>query len=289
MDAQTWGADVSVPKRPVLRYHGGKWVLSPWIIAHFPEHRLYVEPFCGAASVLLRKPRAYAEVINDTDKHVVNLFRILRDTEQAQELRRLLELTPFARDEFNLSYEHTEDNVETARRLIVRSFMGFGGATHNVYRKTGFNYNCNRGGPIHAQDWANYPRSLDAVTERLRGVVIENRNAIDVIRSQDGPQTLHYVDPPYVHASRAKGQQKNYTNEMTDDHHRDLASVLHACSGMVLLSGYTSELYSEIYAGWNVIKKSTYADGAKYRTECLWFNAAAWNKSPQIRLELDVA
>ena len=84
--------------RPLLRYHGGKWLLAPWIISHFPAHRVYVEPFGGAASVLIRKERSYAEVYNDLDSEVVNLFRVLRA--QPDDLVHAIELTPFARDEF---------------------------------------------------------------------------------------------------------------------------------------------------------------------------------------------
>lgn len=122
-------------QRPVLRWHGGKWLLAHWIIEHFGPHRVYVEPFGGAASVLLRKQRSYAEVYNDLDDDAVNLFRVLR-SDRANELVDALRMTPFAQVEFLAAYKRCEEEVERARRLIIRSFMGFGSNGH--HRLTGF-------------------------------------------------------------------------------------------------------------------------------------------------------
>jgi hypothetical protein len=108
--------------RPLLKYHGGKWLLAPWILSYMPEHKVYVEPFGGGGSVLLRKNRAHEEVYNDLDREIVNLFRVVRDN--GNDLRRKLELTPYSREEFELSYEPTDDPIEKARRTVVRSFMG---------------------------------------------------------------------------------------------------------------------------------------------------------------------
>src|SRR5262245_6362382 len=117
---------MTAPARPVMRYHGGKFRLAPKIIAQFPPHRIYVEPYCGAASVLMRKERSFAEVINDLDGEVVNVFRVLRDRDQAARLRDLVTLTPWARAEFELCYEPSDDPVEQARRTIARGFMAHG-------------------------------------------------------------------------------------------------------------------------------------------------------------------
>lgn len=263
----------SKPTRPIVRYHGGKWKLGPWIVSNLPPHRVYVEPFGGAGSVLLRKPRCYSEVYNDLDGEIVNVFRVLRDPAMATRLKVALELTPFARDEFNLSYEPSDDPVEQARRTIARAFMGFGSNAHN--RKTGFRANSNRSGTTPAHDWANYPKCLETVIERLRGVVVENRDACACMRQHDAPETLHYVDPPYVHSTRKDGQLSNYRHEMTDADHEALAECLHGLEGMVVLSGYPSELYDRLYAGWQRIDKDAHADGARDRVECLWLNPAA--------------
>jgi len=164
------------PPRPILRWHGGKWLLAPWIIAQFPPHRVYVEPFGGAWSVGFRKPRAAAEVWNDLDAELVNLFTVLRDPQASSSLVAALRLTPFARDEFNAAYERCADPAERARRLIVRSFMGHGSDGASGQYRTGFRANSNRSGSTPAVDWTNLPDSLELAVARLRGVVIENRS-----------------------------------------------------------------------------------------------------------------
>lgn len=259
------------PRRPVLRWHGGKWLLAPWIISFFPKHQVYVEPFGGAASVLLRKDRAYAEIYNDLDETVVGLFRVLR-SDRAGELIDALRLTPFARDEFMEAYEPADDEVERARRLIIRSFMGFGSNGHN--RSTGFRANSNRSGTTPAHDWVNYPDSLATVVERLSGVTIENKDAKAVMAQHDAPTTLHYVDPPYVFETRSD-LSKDYAHELSDDDHSELLTFLRGLRGMVVLSGYPSALYDDALPDWRRIERKALADGAKERTEVLWINPAA--------------
>jgi DNA adenine methylase len=283
----TVGPAERFPRRPALRYHGGKWNLAPWLISLMPPHRIYVEPFAGAASVLLRKPRVYSEIINDLDGDVVNLFRVLRDEESASRLIRALELTPFAREEFNLAQGGERDArghligvidpVERARHLVVRSHMGFGSdsACGRPYR-TGFRANGHRSGTTPGHDWANLPEALRAVAERLRGVVIENRAALEVIAQQDRGDVLFYVDPPYLGSTRQRCHRKGsdtYRHEMaSEEEHRELAETLRGVAGAVIVSGYPSPLYEEIYAGWWREERPSLADGARKRLEVVWMN-----------------
>ena len=207
-------------------------MLAPWIIDHFPPHRVYTEAFGGAASVLLRKPRSYAEVYNDLDGEVVNLFRVLQSGAGAARLERVLRATPFARAEFELAYKKSKDPVERARRLIIVSFMGFGSNGHNTEVRTGFRANSNRSSTAPAHDWANYPECMAAFVERMQRVVIESKDAISIIEQHDQDDALHYVDPPYVHSTRdAGGRQRDYRHEMDDAAHQDLARVLRAARG----------------------------------------------------------
>lgn len=262
--------------RPLLRWHGGKWILAPWIISHFPKHRVYCEPFGGAASVLIRKERSYAEIYNDLDDDVVNLFRVLRST-RADELLDWIAHTPFSRTEFKCAYEDSDDPVEKARRLIIRSFMGFGSDGHNGARPTGFRANSNRSGTTPAHDWAGYHEALELIIWRLEGVVVENRPAIDVMAQCDGEDTLHYVDPPYVWETRSKAKnssRKNYRHELSNADHEKLLNFLAGLKGMVVLSGYPHPLYDDILSGWGRVEKKALADGARERTEVLWMNPA---------------
>lgn len=267
--------------RPILRYHGGKWKLAPWVASHFPPHRTYVEPFGGGASVLLRKGRSYAEVYNDMDGEIVNLFRVARD--RGDELARSVELTPYSRDEFYLSFIPDKDPLEQARRTVLRSFAGFGGNLTRQNRdgtrqRTGFRGDATRSGTTPASDWRNWPTALADIVDRLQGVVIEHADAPVVMAKYDQPDTLHYVDPPYVHSTRgfdAGGTHRGYTFEMTDDEHRQLAAGLRRLSGMVVLSGYACDLYDvELFPDWQRLGREHHADGARDRTEVLWLNPA---------------
>lgn len=257
------------PTRPIIRYHGGKWMLAQWILAHLPPHRIYVEPFGGAASVLLRKQRSFAEVYNDLDGELVNLFKVARD--RGTELIDALRLTPFSREEFQLSYEAAGSPVEQARRTVVRAFMGFGSNAHN--RVTGFRSNSHRSGTTPAGDWRNYPDALRFICERLQGVVLENRPAIEVMQTHDTPQTVHFVDPPYVPSTRDKGS--DYRHEMTEKDHIALAESLRSMAGAVVLSGYRSDLYDDLFGEWMRVDRAALADGAAKRVESLWLNAVA--------------
>lgn len=267
--------------RPALRYLGGKWKLAPWIISHFPAHRVYVEPFGGAASVLLRKPRSYGECYNDMDGSVVNLFTVLRDPATAADLCRRIALTPFSRAEYDLAFTPADEPIEQARRLIVRSFMGHGSSSALSKRSTGFRASLvNRGGALPAGEWPGMPAALHAITERLKGVLIENRPALQVIDRYDEQDALIYLDPPYVQSTRSAkrrgGQMFHaYAHELTDADHEALLKRVRQARAMVIISGYANDLYDGTLSDWRRVTIDTHADGALDRVEVLWINAQA--------------
>ena len=263
-------------KRPIVRYHGGKWRLAPWIIGHFPPHRVYVEPFGGGGSVLMRKPRSYAEVYNDTFSDVVNVFKVLRDDESAKRLAMLIYLTPYSRSEFEKSTAALDDPIERAASSIFRAAAGFGSASINKNYSTGFRASSTRSGTTPAMDWENYPDCIASFTDRLRGVFIESRCAIDVMAAHDSEQTLHYVDPPYLHKTRSRENASNqYQDEMSDWEHVCLLIHLMRLKGNVILSGYDNDIYNHILKGWTRIDRNTLADSAAARVESIWINPAA--------------
>ena len=262
----------AAPTRPVLRWHGGKWLLAPWIIAHFPPHGTYVEPFGGAASVLLRKERSCAEIYNDLDDDLVALFRVLRSG-RAAEFTEAIRNTPFSRAEFEQAYKPTADSFERARRLMIRSLMGCGSAGGSRANRVGLRPTDDRRNMLPSHDWANVPANLPAVIDRLRGVVIENRPFLDVIGAHDSPETLHYLDPPYLPETRTSTGV--YSHEMTVEDHKYLLVGAKLLEGMVVISGYESDLYREALADWRVETRSHYSFKGLPRTEWLWINEAA--------------
>ncbi|MFA5689599.1 MAG: DNA adenine methylase [Kiritimatiellales bacterium] len=263
-------------ERPVLRYFGGKWRIASWIISYFPEHRRYVEPFGGAASVLLQKAPAYNEIYNDIDSSVVNFFRVVRSPVLAAELMRVLRLTPYSREEFVEARQMSCDPVEAARRLCVRSFMGHSssGVSH---RGTGFRNEANDivKSSSQASGFKDVADLIPAVTERLRDAVIEQMDAVDLIRKFDSEDTLIYCDPPYPFSTRSQKGLQQYSHEMSDEEHAVLMECLERSGSMVVLSGYADCIYDGL--GWESVDRLAWTVGGE-RTERLWINPAAMSR-----------
>jgi DNA adenine methylase len=263
--------DMATIRHPALRYHGGKFRLAPWIISYMPAHVCYVEPFGGAASVLLQKARSYAEVYNDIDGDVVNLFRALRDPTLNQRLQDACVLTPYARDEFCSAYEETQGPVERARRTVVRACMGYASAAA-TFGKAGFRGSSKRLYATPPHLWERYPGNLAAVCQRLQGVIIENKDALQVMAAHDAPTTLHYIDPPYLPDTRIP-ENRCYRHEMTPVEHERLLAKAATMAGTVIISGYESELYNDTLATWQKASRPSRISacrGSAMRNESVW-------------------
>ena len=261
-------------KNPLVKYHGSKWLIAPWIISHFPKHMIYVEPFGGSGSVLLRKEKSKIEVYNDLDGEIVNLFQVVRDC--GEELSRLVYLTPYSRNEFIKSFEYSDDPVERARRTIIRSFCGWGSGyvTNTADGKSakpenGFciDWRTKHSGRRNL-NWLHVSDTILAAIERLRGVVIEALDYKSVIKKNDTRDTLFYIDPPYLADVRDRGN--DYRHEFTADSHVELAGILNNAEGSVIVSGYASKLYNELYRGWKSETCSSYTAGNTKRQEVIW-------------------
>jgi DNA adenine methylase len=265
-----------VIKSPALRYFGGKWRLAPWIIERLPPHRIYVEPFGGAASVLIRKPPSEVEVYNDLNHDVANLFQILRDETARADLMEVLRLTPYSREEYESALVgRPADPVERARRLVVRTHMSVD-KHPTIRRKSGFDIralpNVCRSYPA---TWTNYVDGLERVVERLRLVLIESVDAFEAIKRYDKEHTLFYCDPPYLHSTRGERPEAYGEYELSRAGHVRLAEVLRGLAGVAVVSGYRCGLYDELYAGWTRHDRTAQGNFGKRHKESLWVSPGA--------------
>ncbi len=254
-------------KHPVLKYYGSKFMLAKWIIGHFPAHRHYVEPFGGAANVLLIKDPSRLETYNDLNGSLVNFFRVLR--ERPDELVKKIDLTPWSRKEFEfcLNAPAVEDPIEMARRLFWMLWMSFQGSIKSC---TG-NWRRHKNGRRALRNDVKISTLFDA-SERLKFVQLENRDAFRLIREFDAPDTLFYLDPPYVLSTRTT--KNGYFHEFTDENHREFAEMLFGLKAFVVLSGYSSKIYEDLFEtrGWRRFEKEAQVIGGGKRTECIWLS-----------------
>lgn len=258
---------------PILKYPGAKWRLAEWIIGQMPPHESYLEPYFGSGAIFFNKTPCRVETINDLDGEIVNFFKVCREAPDA--LGRMLLFTPWSREEYMNSFEgEAESDVERARRFAIQCWMTLGAGNT---RQRGWRHSTAKdkdGGPDNPKLWGRLPDIVRQVAERLATAQIENRPALDVINRFNGDRVLLYVDPPYVRDTRT-AHSDAYNHEMTDADHVELLETLIKHKGMVLLSGYESDLYNDLLQGWQKTKKNTTAESGKRRIECLWMNPLA--------------
>ena len=255
--------------RSIIKYPGAKWSLAHWIISHFPEHHSYLEPFFGSGAVLFTKARSHIETVNDRDGDVVNLFSWIKN--DPERLARAIYWTPYARDVYEKAWEaqHTEtDSFQRAVDFYVRMMMGHGFRTTG--EKVGWKNDIQgRERAYAAGNWASVPDLIFSAAERLRGVQIENRPAVELIPRFNYPNVLIYADPPYLLQTRDRRQ---YKHEMTDADHAELLEVLKAHKGPVILSGYDSKTYNDALKNWARDEAAALTQTAARRREVIWMN-----------------
>lgn len=260
----------------LIRWAGGKGKQLKDLLPLIPPSRIYVEPFGGGASVLLNRERMPVEVYNDLDGALVNLFEVVRGNESFDEFSRLLDYTPYSRDEFErcLSFEGLSDPVRRAvafYTVINQSISGKRLARRGDWAR-GRNDNL-------AERWYMRHEKLAAIHERIRTVQIEARDALDILQEWDTPDTTFYCDPPYILETRK--QKKYYAVEPGDEYHKELVDVLLRVKGNVVLSGYDHPIYTQLLAyGWwsdvynaSAIMEVTQAgEGKRGRVEIVYRN-----------------
>lgn len=267
-----------------IKYHGGKSYLASRIVGIMPPHTHYVEPFAGGLSVMLAKdPEGVSEVANDLDSLLTRFWGVLAEPNLFRRFQRIVEATPFSQDVWERAGETLRKELDpdepfegseyVAAAFFVRCRQSLAGRM-NAFASLSRN-RTRRGMNEQVSAWLTAIEGLPEVHARLKRVVILNRPAVDVIRSEDGPSTLFYLDPPYLKETRTAPEV--YAHEMSEGQHRELLATILQCKGKVMLSGYRSALYDEVLGGWTRhdfdLANHAAGGGNKRRmTECLWCN-----------------
>lgn len=262
--------------RPIVKYHGGKGRIFQWIVPYIPHHRIYCEPFGGAASVLLNKSRAEWEIYNDLEYTIFNLMKVVRDNlpEFLSKVNQI-KYEPEVYDHYKSIYLsdtfYELDSIDQAIATYVSKRMSRGGLcgtfcwSNRIYSS----------GPAESHCWNTSLLNIPAISERLQGVIIHNNDSLEVMKKVDHEDAFFYLDPPYVHSTRFS---KNlYYHEMNEVQHQILISLVKTMKGKIAISGYQSELYEKELREWRCQKKDvanhSSHEGTKDRkTECLWIN-----------------
>lgn len=281
-----------------LKWHGGKHDLAKWIISLMPPRCRnpnkpanddsgwlhYVEPYFGGGAVLLANdPEGISEVVNDKNGALINFWAVMQSPRLFAQFYRRVQAVPFSEDGWvRAAFRVTQaDPIKPpgyslglavsffvfCRQSLAGRMKGFTGITKTRTR---------RGMNNEVSAWLSCIDGLPAVHERLKRVLIVGpSDALDVIRKHDGPRTLFYLDPPYLHETRASAGE--YAHEMSDEEHHNLLCIIRQCKGKVMVSGYRSAMYDDLLQNWTRHEKAinNHAAGGKVKrvmTECVWTN-----------------
>lgn len=230
--------------RSPLIWFGGKSKIAYHIISKMPDHSCYVEPFGGAAHVIAQKAPVSSEVYNDIDGEVVNFLLVARSA--PERLQTACDSLPYSRQIYEKWKRETPpyDDFERAVRFfyVNRSGIAKGNSDSAFSTDTGWRHSKEHN---TARTYRSACHLIPSFADRMKSVMIDNRDFRDIIRVYDAPYTLFYVDPPYI------GREKYYAGGFTEQDHRDLAEMLNSIQGKAILSYYNDALLDELYPNWN--------------------------------------
>lgn len=235
-----------------LRWLGGKSRLAVGIAADLPAHKSYVETCCGGAAVFWAKPRdiSISEVLNDADGELINFYHVLH--RRGKRLAFEVDAMPYSRALFDqVRAGRPRAAFARARRFWYLNRVCFGG------RRRGATYGVQGGRRAFVLP-QTVLGSLDALIARLRGVALESVDVVRLVELYDRPDTLFYVDPPYL------GLSQDYACRFRPEDHDRLAAALGRIRGTFVLSYNDCRQVRRLYAGCRIRPLTTrYTIGTK--------------------------
>mgnify|MGYP001602125970 CR=1 FL=1 len=264
-----------------LRYYGGKAFLAPTLLALLPMHTTYCEVFGGTGNLLFVKTPSKLEIFNDIDNNITNFFTVIKNQELFEQFIDNLNFVVYGREQLKLALvDCTDNNIEKAVNWFIITQQSFNGLKNAGWSTGLFN---NRG-----LEFYNKIKYTHHIHQRLRNVMVENKDFRSLIPSYDSPETLFYLDPPYTGPLRIS--KNRYQYEMTEEDHQALVQLLLKVQGMSILSGYKNTIYTELEdVGWKRIdievpiraSNTKYTKQIRQGVESIWLSPSAQQQPKQ--------
>jgi DNA adenine methylase len=277
-------------RNSIISRMGGKTYILDWLLSSFPkkgQYGLFVDVFCGSASVALSNKGRHITIINDLDSELMNLYSVLRDEQKSHKLAEQIYFTMYSRDEFNGAFiENTEDSdIEKARKFLIKS-------RQSVYAKCN-NWMACKSQPEDRTDskiaakFSYLSSEIIDFTDKIKKFQIENKPFSFILDKYDTEETFFYCDPPYIKSAQIS-KTDYYDHIMTETDHIELIELCKTRKGMVAISGLKTDLYIDLLKDWKLIthEHTIQSSGGlvkgkineKTMIDCLWVNYETMNK-----------